>query len=207
MQSRYKSNRRNPNHRSGKPSIPLPGRGACGFIGQLRFHSQATGDFDEKQLRRNMNSLWRQLTVVSSLLTSISIAVCRGGSGSSVSRTTHTITWAAPASIVAGAVLSSTQLDATANVAGTFVYSPPAGTVESTAGTVTLSVTFTPTDTTDYNTATVSLIVTSETSTATVDFDTAEQTIRALESPKPGMGRCRTPRSRHCMEWAAAIWA
>ena len=166
MQSRYKSNRRNPNHRSGRPSIPLPGRGACGFIDQLRFHSLATVDFYEKQLRRNMNSLCRQLTVVLPLLASISIAGCGGGSGSSVSRTTPTITWATPASIVAG----------------TFVYSPPAGTVESTAGTVTLSVTFTPTDTTDYNTATasVSLIVTSETSTATVDFGTAKQTIRGF---------------------------
>ena len=129
-----------------------------------------------------MNSLCRQLTVVLPLLASISIAGCGGGSGSSVSRTTPTITWAAPASIVAGTALSSTQLDATANVAGTFVYSPPAGTVESTAGTVMLSVTFTPTDTTNYNTATasVSLIVTSETSTATVDFGTAEQTIRGF---------------------------
>jgi hypothetical protein len=44
-------------------------------------------------------------------------------------------------------------LDATSLVAGTFVYTPPAGTLLS-VGTHTLSVTFTPTDTIDYLTAT-----------------------------------------------------
>lgn len=72
------------------------------------------------------------------------------------------ITWATPAAITYGTPLSSTQLDATANVAGTFTYSPAAGAVEP-VGTDTLSVTFTPTDTTDYTsaTATVQLTVTS----------------------------------------------
>ncbi len=65
---------------------------------------------------------------------------------------TPTITWASPASIVYGTALSAAQLDATANVAGTFAYSPAAGTVLG-AGTQTLSVTFTPTDTTDYKSA------------------------------------------------------
>jgi GH18 family chitinase len=71
------------------------------------------------------------------------------------------ITWATPAPIVAGTVLSATQLDATAGVPGTFVYSPAAGTTPP-AGTDVLTTTFTPTDSTDYNTAsaTVSLTVT-----------------------------------------------
>ena len=49
----------------------------------------------------------------------------------------------------------------TPQVPGTFVYNPPAGTVEP-VGTDTLSVTFTPTDTIDYTTATgsVQLVVT-----------------------------------------------
>ena len=70
------------------------------------------------------------------------------------------ISWATPASISYGTALSATQLNATASVPGTFVYSPAAGTTP-TAGTDTLSVTFTPTDTTDYTTATktVSLLV------------------------------------------------
>ena len=44
---------------------------------------------------------------------------------------------------------AAAELDARANVPGTFAYSPPLGTVLG-AGTQTLSVTFTPTDTTDY---------------------------------------------------------
>jgi azurin len=73
-----------------------------------------------------------------------------------VSKATPTITWATPASITSGTALSSTQLDATASVPGTFVYSPAAGTTPA-AGMDTLSVTFTPTDTTDYNTATATV--------------------------------------------------
>ena len=72
------------------------------------------------------------------------------------SPTTPTITWPTPAAITYGTALSSTQLDATASVPGTFVYSPAAGSVPA-VGTDTLSVTFTPTDTTAYNTATASV--------------------------------------------------
>jgi glucuronoarabinoxylan endo-1,4-beta-xylanase len=61
-------------------------------------------------------------------------------------------------------------LDATASVAGTFTYSPAAGTVLS-AGSQTLSVTFTPTDTTDYNTATDSVTLTVNKATPTVTWD------------------------------------
>jgi len=63
------------------------------------------------------------------------------------------ITWPAPAPISYGTALSATQLDATSKVAGTFVYSPAAGTVLG-GGLQTLSATFTPTDTIDYKTAT-----------------------------------------------------
>ncbi len=69
-----------------------------------------------------------------------------------VNKATPTITWANPADITYGTGLSATQLDATASVPGTFVYSPTAGTILG-AGTHTLSVTFTPTDATDYNQA------------------------------------------------------
>jgi hypothetical protein len=63
-----------------------------------------------------------------------------------------TITWNAPAAISYGTALSTTQLDATANVPGTFAYTPAAGTVLK-AGTQTLSATFTPTDTKTYSAA------------------------------------------------------
>ena len=77
-----------------------------------------------------------------------------------VNQATPTITWAAPAGIAPGTALSATQLDATANVPGTFVYNPAAGTVL-TAGTQQLTAVFTPTDTTDYASATAknSLVV------------------------------------------------
>jgi MBG domain/Bacterial Ig-like domain (group 3)/Putative Ig domain len=77
-----------------------------------------------------------------------------------VTQATPVINWANPAAITYGTALSATQLDATSTVAGTFVYNPVAGTVL-TAGSQTLSVTFTPTDTADYTTAsaTVTLIV------------------------------------------------
>jgi hypothetical protein len=75
-------------------------------------------------------------------------------------KTTPVLTWATPAAITAGTALSATQLDATASVAGSFVYNPAAGTVLSTPGSVTLSATFTPTDTTDYNSASASVTLT-----------------------------------------------
>ncbi len=71
-----------------------------------------------------------------------------------VAQTTPTITWANPANITYGTALGSTQFDATANVAGTFVYTPTAGTLLGAGQNQTLNVTFTPTDTTDYTTAT-----------------------------------------------------
>jgi hypothetical protein len=86
-----------------------------------------------------------------------------------ITQTTPTITWAPPAAITYGTALGGTQLDATASVAGTFVYSPPAGTVPA-VGTQTLNVTLTPTDTTDYTAATgaVSLTVNPVTTTVTL---------------------------------------
>lgn len=76
-----------------------------------------------------------------------------------VAKATPAITWATPAPIAQGTPLSSTQLDATASVPGTFAYNPPAGTVLS-AGSQKLSVTFTPSDGTDYTTATSSVTLT-----------------------------------------------
>jgi hypothetical protein len=64
-----------------------------------------------------------------------------------------TITWATPAAITFGTKLSGLQLDASANVAGSFAYTPVAGTILR-AGEHTLSVTFIPSDKADYTTAT-----------------------------------------------------
>ena len=66
-----------------------------------------------------------------------------------VGKATPVITWTDPAAIVYGAALGGSQLNATANVAGSFAYSPAAGTVLG-AGTHALSVTFTPQDAANY---------------------------------------------------------
>jgi hypothetical protein len=76
-----------------------------------------------------------------------------------VNKVTPTITWATPAAVASGTALSATQLDASANVAGSFAYSPALGTAMR-SGSQGLSVTFTPSDTTDYNTATASVTLT-----------------------------------------------
>jgi hypothetical protein len=82
-----------------------------------------------------------------------------------VNKATPVLTWATPASVTTGTVLNATQLNATAafnstTVPGSFVYSPVSGTVLSTVGTQTLSTTFTPTDSTDYSTASTSVSLT-----------------------------------------------
>ena len=69
-----------------------------------------------------------------------------------VTQATPAITWATPAAVAYGTALSATQLNATSSVPGTFAYSPAAGAVPA-AGTQALTVTFTPTDAKDYNTA------------------------------------------------------
>jgi trimeric autotransporter adhesin len=87
-----------------------------------------------------------------------------------VNQAKPTITWATPAAIAAGTALGTAQLDATASVAGTavagkFTYTPAIGTVMQ-AGSQTLSVTFTPNDTTDYATATSTVTLTVTAATA-----------------------------------------
>jgi hypothetical protein len=73
-----------------------------------------------------------------------------------VAKATPIITWQTPAAIPYGSLLSAAQLNASALVPGSFVYTPAAGTVLA-AGRQTLSVTFAPTDTVDYTTAQASV--------------------------------------------------
>ncbi len=100
---------------------------------------------------------------------------------------TPTIMWAMPAAITTATPLSATQLDAMAAdangnaVPGTFVYTPAAGAMLG-AGTQTLSVTFTPTDTTDFTTATGSTtIVVTQASGATGSATTTVLTVSVGE--------------------------
>jgi hypothetical protein len=84
-----------------------------------------------------------------------------------VSQATPDIYWGAQSPIVYGTALSASQLDAVANVPGTFTYSPASGAILG-AGVDTLAVAFTPTDTTDYTTATATTTITISQATPTV---------------------------------------
>jgi len=94
------------------------------------------------------------------------IALGSGYTASAIAKATYTvtpatpaITWAVPASIAYGTPLTSAQLDATSTVAGSFTYSPAAGTILA-VGSHTVTATFTPTDTVGYTGATASVTVT-----------------------------------------------
>jgi hypothetical protein len=75
-------------------------------------------------------------------------------------KTTPTITWAKPADITYGTALGPTQLNATASVPGTFVYTPPAGTVLPVGADQPLEVTFTPADAIHNTTASKTVMIT-----------------------------------------------
>jgi hypothetical protein len=94
-----------------------------------------------------------------------------------VNQATPAINWATPAPITYGTALSSTQLDATASyggstVAGTYTYSSVAGTVLDAGTNQRISVTFAPTDTTDYSSATGSVVLTVNQATPQITWAT-----------------------------------
>jgi rhamnogalacturonan endolyase len=111
-----------------------------------------------------------------------------------VSQATPVITWAEPSAIIYGTALSATQLNATANVPGTFIYTPTSGTVLNAGAGQTLSVTFTPTSIANYTTAGSTTMITVNKATATVilgnlsqTYDGAAKTATASTTPS-GLG-------------------
>jgi len=76
-----------------------------------------------------------------------------------VNKATPVLTWLAPYPVPGGTILDGRQLNATASVPGTFVYTPAAGATLTAGLGQALSVTFTPTDGTNYNTATTSVTI------------------------------------------------
>jgi hypothetical protein len=90
-----------------------------------------------------------------------------------VGKASPVISWTS-APILIGSKLGAAQLDATANVPGKFIYTPPSGT-EVTTPTKTLKVVFTPTDTADYTTATMTVsleVTTIKVSPTSLNFGT-----------------------------------
>ena len=104
-------------------------------------------------------------TIMPGGLTSTNYAITFNTGTLTINKATPTVIWSTPPAITYGTALSVTQLNATAidvsgsNLLGTFAYTPATATML-TAGTQTLSVTFTPTDTTDYATATKAVSIT-----------------------------------------------
>ena len=108
----------------------------------------------------------------------------------SVNQAAPTVNWATPAAILTGTALSATQLDATASVPGSFMYSPAVGAVLA-AGTQQLTAVFSPTDATDYSavTAKTSLLV----SSSPVSNPTPTPTPTPTPSPTPTPTPIPTP--------------
>jgi Flp pilus assembly CpaE family ATPase len=86
-----------------------------------------------------------------------------------ITKATPALTWPAPAAIVYGTALGSSQLNATSPVAGKFAYVPTAGAVLS-AGTHTPSVTFIPTDAANYTMAQAAVTLTVNKATPSVTW-------------------------------------
>jgi hypothetical protein len=86
-----------------------------------------------------------------------------------INKATPTITWSNPAGIVYGTPLGAAQLNATANVPGSFSYTPPSGTVL-TAGGHPLATTFTPSDAANYNGAAASVSITVDKATPAITW-------------------------------------
>ena len=98
-----------------------------------------------------------------------------------ITKPTPIITWATPADIAYGTALSTAQLNATATwavfgvtqtVAGSFDYTPAPGTILHAGSNQTLSLSFTPTDLTFYNSASASITINVSKATPTVAWAT-----------------------------------
>jgi|GEM_PF-1164116 len=92
---------------------------------------------------------------------------------------TPVITWSAPSAIGYGTPLGAAQLNAVADVAGTFSYTPATGSMLNTGVGQVLSVTFTPTDAVNYGAASA---------TATIDVAKATQVISFGSVANPTVG-------------------
>jgi hypothetical protein len=90
-----------------------------------------------------------------------------------VLKATPALTWANPADITYPTALSATQLNATANVPGTFTYTPAAGTVLAAGNAQNLHVAFVPTDAINYNNASADVKINVLVANQTISFTTS----------------------------------
>ena len=120
-----------------------------------------------------LKQLFNQMKNTLSILLVFFVIISMTASAASaliVTPTTPIITWKNPANITYGTALSSTQLDATASVPGTFVYKPPAGTILDVGSDQKLSTTFTPTDTINYTATSASVLINVSIATPTITW-------------------------------------
>ncbi len=94
----------------------------------------------------------------------------------SIAKIDPTISWTQPSAITYGTALSGTQLNASANVAGSFEYTPAIGTILSAGDTVLLA-TFTPADSAKYSTVSKTLVLTVNKKNVTVTADNLSKEI------------------------------
>jgi hypothetical protein len=93
-----------------------------------------------------------------------------------ITKATPVITWENPADIVYGTALSGTELNATADVDGEFVYTPVLETVLNAGEDQVLSVAFTPTDAANYNNAEKTVLITVTPAPLTITADAKSKT-------------------------------
>jgi hypothetical protein len=96
-----------------------------------------------------------------------------------VNKAASVLTWSNPADITCGTPLGANQLNATANVPGSFAYSPSAGAVLNAGSGQRLSVTFTPSDSANYQIATASVVINVLVVPASITTQPSNQTVIA----------------------------
>src|SRR5204863_3109333 len=98
--------------------------------------------------------------------------------------------------VVYGSALGDAQLNASVSVAGSFAYPPAAGTVLGAGAGQLLSVTFTPTDTANYSSATAM---------TTINVTAAAPVLSWTNPADIGYGTARAEERREGKEWVAGV--
>ncbi|MFZ4707389.1 MAG: FISUMP domain-containing protein [Bacteroidales bacterium] len=100
---------------------------------------------------KNKNRIYIYPLMITGVLLMFLTACKKDETTPSSSKKDPVITWANPADIMYGKLLSTTQLNATVDASGTFLYTPPTGTKLNEGANQDLKVDFTPTDAVTYN--------------------------------------------------------